>query len=53
MATRAYPVAYSSKVERAAAFYRELLGFEEHHRLPRESGSPTWRTRTATPSRWR
>jgi lactoylglutathione lyase len=36
VATRAFPVAYSTDVERAAAFYRELLGFEEHFRLPSE-----------------
>jgi lactoylglutathione lyase len=36
MSTRAFPVLYSDDVERSARFYGELLGFEEHARLPAE-----------------
>jgi lactoylglutathione lyase len=36
---RAFPVIYAHAVERTATFYVELLGFEEHFRLPAE-GEP-------------
>jgi lactoylglutathione lyase len=38
-AKRAFPVIYARDVERVAAFYIELLGFEERFRLPPE-GQP-------------
>src|SRR3954470_16121745 len=38
MVSRAFPVAYSSDVDRAAKFW-ELLGFERFFELPRPDGS--------------
>jgi lactoylglutathione lyase len=36
MPPRCFPIAYVVDVERSARFYRELLGFEEHFRMPAE-----------------